>query len=139
MKHQPGITSTAQISPECDKWRAVMTHRISPWFCAYSGSKATSPDSQMKARMQPLTAPFGTDNGSTWETDLISPNKEKVNGPKCVTTTNIDNVSMSSILFYFLFFTFLPSPFLFFSPPNFAPSSHFADLIYCRDFSVTFQ
>lgn len=60
----------------------------------------------MKARMQPLTAPFGTDNGSTWETDLISPNKEKVNGPKCVTTTNIDNVSMSSILFIFYFLHF---------------------------------
>ncbi|XP_073318489.1 uncharacterized protein C7orf57 homolog [Pagrus major] len=43
-----------------------------------SGSKVTSPDSEMKAHMQPLTAPFGTDNGSTWETDLISPNKEKM-------------------------------------------------------------
>uniref|UniRef100_UPI0037E8B271 uncharacterized protein C7orf57 homolog n=1 Tax=Semicossyphus pulcher TaxID=241346 RepID=UPI0037E8B271 len=43
-----------------------------------SGSKATSPDSQMKAGMQPLAAPFGTDNGSTWETDRISPGKEKM-------------------------------------------------------------
>ncbi|XP_015227187.1 PREDICTED: uncharacterized protein C7orf57 homolog isoform X1 [Cyprinodon variegatus] len=32
-----------------------------------SGSKATSPDSQMRAGMQPLAAPFGTDNNSSWE------------------------------------------------------------------------
>ncbi|XP_060888994.1 uncharacterized protein C7orf57 homolog [Labrus mixtus] len=43
-----------------------------------SGSKATSPDSQMKAGMQPLAAPFGTDNGSTWETDRFSPGKDKM-------------------------------------------------------------
>ncbi|KAM6958062.1 uncharacterized protein C7orf57 homolog [Tautogolabrus adspersus] len=53
----------------------------SNWFGdeeSKSGSKATSPDSQMKAGMQPLAAPFGTDNGSTWETDRISPGKDKV-------------------------------------------------------------
>ncbi|XP_072238247.1 uncharacterized protein C7orf57 homolog isoform X2 [Leuresthes tenuis] len=32
-----------------------------------SGSKATSPDNEMKAGKQLLAAPFGTDNGSTWE------------------------------------------------------------------------
>ncbi|CAG5933951.1 unnamed protein product [Menidia menidia] len=45
-----------------------------------SGSKATSPDSQAKAGRQPLAAPFGTDNGSSWEreTDSFSHGKEKV-------------------------------------------------------------
>ncbi|XP_051283637.1 uncharacterized protein C7orf57 homolog isoform X2 [Dicentrarchus labrax] len=45
-----------------------------------SGSKATSPDSQMKAGMRTLAAPFGTDNGSSWEreTDRFSPDKEKM-------------------------------------------------------------
>ncbi|XP_041822089.1 uncharacterized protein C7orf57 homolog [Chelmon rostratus] len=44
------------------------------------GSKATSPDGQMKVRVQPLAAPFGTDNGSSWEreTDRFSPDKEKM-------------------------------------------------------------
>ncbi|XP_047432253.1 uncharacterized protein C7orf57 homolog [Mugil cephalus] len=39
------------------------------WFGdeSKSGSKATSPDGQMKGGRQPLAAPFGTDNGSTWE------------------------------------------------------------------------
>ncbi|XP_030265776.1 uncharacterized protein C7orf57 homolog [Sparus aurata] len=67
------------------------------WFGAdesKSGSKATSPDSQMKARMQPLTAPFGTDNGSTWETDLISPNKEKMS-PDGV-ASQIEGLTMTS-------------------------------------------
>ncbi|XP_037552233.1 uncharacterized protein C7orf57 homolog [Nematolebias whitei] len=45
-----------------------------------SGSKATSPNSQMKAGRQPLAAPFGTDNGSPWEreADRFSPDKEKM-------------------------------------------------------------
>ncbi|KAF3857456.1 hypothetical protein F7725_009315 [Dissostichus mawsoni] len=44
-----------------------------------NGSKATSPDSQMKAGMQPLAAPFGTDNGSDWEKDnRFSPDKEQM-------------------------------------------------------------
>ncbi|KAF0045848.1 hypothetical protein F2P81_002377 [Scophthalmus maximus] len=39
------------------------------WFGdeAKSGSKATSPNSQMKGGSQPLAAPFGTDNNSSWE------------------------------------------------------------------------
>ncbi|XP_078099727.1 uncharacterized protein C7orf57 homolog [Sander vitreus] len=44
-----------------------------------SGSKPTSPDSKMMGGMQPLAAPFGTDNGSSWERDgRFSPNKEKM-------------------------------------------------------------
>ncbi|KAK5847996.1 hypothetical protein PBY51_017081 [Eleginops maclovinus] len=44
-----------------------------------NGSKATSPDSQMKAGMQPLAAPFGTDNGSAWENEnRFSPDKEQL-------------------------------------------------------------
>ncbi|XP_041637868.1 uncharacterized protein C7orf57 homolog [Cheilinus undulatus] len=43
-----------------------------------SGSKATSPNSQMKSGLQPLAAPFGTDNGSTWETDRYSPRRDKI-------------------------------------------------------------
>ncbi|KAE8278431.1 hypothetical protein D5F01_LYC23334 [Larimichthys crocea] len=44
------------------------------------GNKATSPNSQMKVGVQPLAAPFGTDNGSTWEreADRFSPDKEKM-------------------------------------------------------------
>ncbi|KAM4538591.1 uncharacterized protein C7orf57-like isoform 1-T1 [Fundulus diaphanus] len=44
-----------------------------------SGSKATSPDSQMRAGRQPLAAPFGTDNNSSWEkeTDRFTHGKEK--------------------------------------------------------------
>lgn len=61
----------------------MISHGVSPWFCAYSGSKATSPESQMQQGRQPLAAPFGTDNGSSWEreTDRFSHDKEKVNGP----------------------------------------------------------
>ncbi|KAM9333964.1 uncharacterized protein C7orf57 homolog [Symphorus nematophorus] len=45
-----------------------------------SGSKATSPDSQTRAARQPLAAPFGTDNSSSWEreADRFSPDKEKL-------------------------------------------------------------
>ncbi|KAM3584949.1 uncharacterized protein V6R79_003317 [Siganus canaliculatus] len=49
------------------------------WFggeeSSSGSSNATSPDSQAKARMAPLTAPFGTDNGATWdrEADPVSP------------------------------------------------------------------
>ncbi|XP_041834613.1 uncharacterized protein C7orf57 homolog isoform X2 [Melanotaenia boesemani] len=45
-----------------------------------SRSKATSPDSQMKASRQPLAAPFGTDNGSSWEreADSFSHGKDKM-------------------------------------------------------------
>ncbi|XP_038578120.1 uncharacterized protein C7orf57 homolog isoform X2 [Micropterus salmoides] len=45
-----------------------------------NGNKAASPDSQMKAGMRTLAAPFGTDNGSTWEreTDRFSPDKDKM-------------------------------------------------------------
>ncbi|XP_014830630.1 PREDICTED: uncharacterized protein C7orf57 homolog [Poecilia mexicana] len=45
-----------------------------------SGSKASSPDSQMKAGRRPLAAPFGTDNNSSWEreTDSFSHGKEKM-------------------------------------------------------------
>ncbi|KAM9835756.1 uncharacterized protein C7orf57 homolog [Aulostomus maculatus] len=44
-----------------------------------SGSNATSPDSQMKGR-QPLAAPFGTDNSTSWEreTDRFTDDKKKL-------------------------------------------------------------
>ncbi|XP_074520263.1 uncharacterized protein C7orf57 homolog [Halichoeres trimaculatus] len=41
-----------------------------------SGSKVMSPEGKMG--FQPLAAPFGTDNGSAWETDRFSPGKEKI-------------------------------------------------------------
>lgn len=63
--------------PESDSWWAVFL----PWFCAYSGSKATSPESQGKQGRQPLAAPFGTDNGSSWERETDRFGKDKVNGP----------------------------------------------------------
>ncbi|XP_023119098.2 uncharacterized protein C7orf57 homolog [Amphiprion ocellaris] len=55
----------------------------SNWFGgeeSKSGSKATSPHSQMKTGLQPLAAPFGTDNGSSWEreTDIFSHDKNKM-------------------------------------------------------------
>uniref|UniRef100_A0A3P9QF23 Uncharacterized protein n=1 Tax=Poecilia reticulata TaxID=8081 RepID=A0A3P9QF23_POERE len=57
-----------------------LSHGMSWWFCAFSGSKASSPDSQMKAGRRPLAAPFGTDNNSSWEreTDSFSHGKEKM-------------------------------------------------------------
>ncbi|XP_026157854.1 uncharacterized protein C7orf57 homolog [Mastacembelus armatus] len=53
------------------------------WFAgdeSKSGSKATSPNGQMKGGRQPLAAPFGTDNVSPWEgdTDRFSHDKEKL-------------------------------------------------------------
>ncbi|XP_026219748.1 uncharacterized protein C7orf57 homolog [Anabas testudineus] len=53
------------------------------WFSgdeSKSGSKATSPESQGKQGRQPLAAPFGTDNGSSWEreTDRFSHGKDKM-------------------------------------------------------------
>uniref|UniRef100_A0A3P9QGF5 Uncharacterized protein n=1 Tax=Poecilia reticulata TaxID=8081 RepID=A0A3P9QGF5_POERE len=50
------------------------------WFGGDDGSKASSPDSQMKAGRRPLAAPFGTDNNSSWEreTDSFSHGKEKM-------------------------------------------------------------
>ncbi|XP_076579562.1 uncharacterized protein C7orf57 homolog isoform X1 [Chaetodon auriga] len=59
------------------------TYQPSPNFFggdeSNGGSKATSPDSQMKVRIRPLAAPFGTDNGLAWEkeTDRFSPDKQK--------------------------------------------------------------
>uniref|UniRef100_A0A668A6D0 Uncharacterized protein n=1 Tax=Myripristis murdjan TaxID=586833 RepID=A0A668A6D0_9TELE len=53
------------------------------WFGGTENSKAMSPDGQQRAARQPLAAPFGTDNCSSWEreTDSFSQGKEKVNGP----------------------------------------------------------
>ncbi|CAJ1087738.1 uncharacterized protein C7orf57 homolog [Xyrichtys novacula] len=49
------------------------------WFSGdESKSKVMSPDSEMKMGFQPLAAPFGTDNGTAWETDRFSPGKEKI-------------------------------------------------------------
>ncbi|XP_029925630.1 uncharacterized protein C7orf57 homolog isoform X2 [Myripristis murdjan] len=52
------------------------------WFggTENSGSKAMSPDGQQRAARQPLAAPFGTDNCSSWEreTDSFSQGKEKM-------------------------------------------------------------
>ncbi|CAG10298.1 unnamed protein product [Tetraodon nigroviridis] len=41
-----------------------------------SGSKATSPDSQAKAQVKPLSAPFGTDDGASWDRDKCCPDKQ---------------------------------------------------------------
>uniref|UniRef100_A0A3Q3XC78 Uncharacterized protein n=1 Tax=Mola mola TaxID=94237 RepID=A0A3Q3XC78_MOLML len=70
---------------------SFFSHRTSRWFCDFSGSKATSPDGRAKARMQPLTAPFGTDNNAPWEreTDRFSPDKQKVNGPESPVSSSI--------------------------------------------------
>lgn len=61
-----------------------------------NGSKATSPDSQLKGGRQPLTAPFGTDNGSPWEkeTDRYSPNKEKMS-PDSI-SPQMENLSLAN-------------------------------------------
>nr|XP_057907173.1 uncharacterized protein C7orf57 homolog isoform X2 [Doryrhamphus excisus]XP_057907174.1 uncharacterized protein C7orf57 homolog isoform X2 [Doryrhamphus excisus]XP_057907176.1 uncharacterized protein C7orf57 homolog isoform X2 [Doryrhamphus excisus] len=53
------------------------------WFAgdhSNSGSKATSPNSQAKGGRQPLLAPFGTDNSSSWEreTDSFTHDKDKM-------------------------------------------------------------
>lgn len=48
---------------------------LSPgWFCDFS--KATSPDSQAKAQVKPLSAPFGTDDGASWDRDKCCPDKQ---------------------------------------------------------------
>ncbi|XP_037319560.2 uncharacterized protein C7orf57 homolog [Pungitius pungitius] len=50
------------------------------WFGDESkgGNKPTSPDGVRMASRQPMAAPFGTDNSSSWESgDRISPHKEK--------------------------------------------------------------
>lgn len=96
IKHSPSVM-----------WWAVISYRTSRWFCDFSGSKATSPDSQVKARMQLLTAPFGTDNSASWEreTDRFSPDKDKVNGPK---TPAFISCLLPSIDFYIFTIT---SPF----------------------------
>ncbi|XP_076011350.1 uncharacterized protein C7orf57 homolog [Genypterus blacodes] len=58
-----------------------------------SSSNASSPDGQTMAR-QPLAAPFGTDNGSSWEreTDRVSHGKEKLSpdGP----ANELENLSL---------------------------------------------
>ncbi|XP_028990647.1 uncharacterized protein C7orf57 homolog [Betta splendens] len=59
------------------------------WFAgddSKGGSKATSPESQMKGGRQPLAAPFGTDNSSSWEkeTDRFSHGKEKMSPDSAV-------------------------------------------------------
>ncbi|KAF7657031.1 hypothetical protein LDENG_00032860 [Lucifuga dentata] len=59
--------------------KPIINYHPSSWFGgdnSKSGSKTTSPDGQMRAR-QPLAAPFGTDNGSTWERETDS-FKEKI-------------------------------------------------------------
>ncbi|XP_054479912.1 uncharacterized protein C7orf57-like [Anoplopoma fimbria] len=61
--------------------KPMMSYNPPNWFGDESkgGSKATSPDSEMKAGMQPLAAPFGTDISSSWEKDdRNSPDKEKM-------------------------------------------------------------
>ncbi|XP_070786987.1 uncharacterized protein C7orf57 homolog [Enoplosus armatus] len=61
-----------------------------------NGNKATSPNSEMKAGLQPLAAPFGTDNGSAWEreTDRFSPDKDKMS-PDGV-ASEIEGLSMTN-------------------------------------------
>ncbi|XP_034034853.1 uncharacterized protein C7orf57 homolog isoform X2 [Thalassophryne amazonica] len=45
-----------------------------------NGSKAMSPDGELKGALQPLAAPFGTDNNSSWEreADRFVPLKDKM-------------------------------------------------------------
>ncbi|XP_029942081.1 uncharacterized protein C7orf57-like [Salarias fasciatus] len=56
-------------------------YQPSNWFGdeSRSGSKAASPDG-LKTGRRPLTAPFGTDNGSPWDrdTERHSPDKDKM-------------------------------------------------------------
>ncbi|KAM4538592.1 uncharacterized protein C7orf57 homolog isoform 2-T2 [Fundulus diaphanus] len=61
-----------------------------------SGSKATSPDSQMRAGRQPLAAPFGTDNNSSWEkeTDRFTHGKEKMSPDDA--TEQMEGLSMTN-------------------------------------------
>lgn len=66
--------------PDFEKW----VHTVCQWwFCDFSESKATSPNSQTKGERPPLAAPFGTDNSPTWERepDSFSHNKDQVNWP----------------------------------------------------------
>ncbi|XP_053273267.1 uncharacterized protein C7orf57 homolog [Pleuronectes platessa] len=61
----------------------VRAYNPASWFGdneTKNGSKATSPDSQMKGGSLPLAAPFGTDNSSSWEreADSFSNDKDKM-------------------------------------------------------------
>lgn len=60
-------------------------------FCVFSSSKATSPDGQVRAPVQQLTAPFGTDNSASWEreTDRALKVNDGARERHCVTTTTI--------------------------------------------------
>ncbi|XP_051913865.1 uncharacterized protein C7orf57 homolog [Hippocampus zosterae] len=69
------------------------------WFSgdeSNSGSKATSPNSQAKGGRQPLLAPFGTDNSSSWEreTDIFTHDKDKMSPDG--TATQLEGLSVSN-------------------------------------------
>ncbi|KAM4601974.1 uncharacterized protein C7orf57 homolog [Polymixia lowei] len=68
------------------------------WFAGSEnkgGNKATSPDGQAMVARQPLAAPFGTDNGSTWEreTDSFTHGKDKMSPEN--TAMQIEGLSIS--------------------------------------------
>ncbi|XP_069376878.1 uncharacterized protein C7orf57-like isoform X2 [Paralichthys olivaceus] len=75
------------------------TYNPASWFGdneSKSGSKATSPNSQMKGGSLPLAAPFGTDNSSSWEreADSFSNDNDKMSpdGAAC----QLDGLSLGS-------------------------------------------
>ncbi|XP_034461149.1 uncharacterized protein C7orf57 homolog [Hippoglossus hippoglossus] len=75
-----GLLSHDVDSEEVDP---VKAYNPASWFGdneTKNGSKATSPDSQMKGGSLPLAAPFGTDNSSSWEreADSFSNDKDKM-------------------------------------------------------------
>ncbi|XP_071320231.1 uncharacterized protein C7orf57 homolog isoform X2 [Trachinotus anak] len=63
--------------------KPMKTYNPPNWFGgdeSNGGSKATSPNSQMKGGSQALAAPFGTDSNSSWEreTDKFTHGKDKM-------------------------------------------------------------
>lgn len=57
-----------------------------------SGSKATLPDGQARAPVQPLTAPFGTDSSASWESETDTALKT----PPDDVTNQLEGLNVSS-------------------------------------------
>ncbi|XP_061745000.1 uncharacterized protein C7orf57 homolog [Nerophis ophidion] len=69
------------------------------WFAgdhANSGSKATSPNSQVKGGRQPLLAPFGTDNSSSWERETNSFTHDKDKLSPDLTAAEMEQLSLNN-------------------------------------------
>ncbi|XP_049609293.1 uncharacterized protein C7orf57 homolog [Syngnathus scovelli] len=69
------------------------------WFSgddSNSSSKATSPNGQAKGGKQPLLAPFGTDNSSSWERDphIVTHDKDKMSPDG--TAAQLEGLSVSN-------------------------------------------